>query len=103
MTNELNRVSVRLTDTELEFLDAQAHKRRIPRSTLIKEAIASAVSPPTKKSIKPSVSLDSGKNTIDRAVVAVRRMFPELNRHRVEPIVCTVICAMAANKKRNYG
>ena len=101
MTNELNRVTVRLTDTELEFLDAQAHRRRIPRSTLIKEAIAAAVSPPNKKSIKPSVHLDSGKSTIDQAVTAVTRMFPDISRHRVEPIVCTVICAMAANKKKN--
>ena len=101
MTHELSRVTVRLTDEELEALDAQAHKRRMPRSALIKEAIASAVSPPAKKSIKPSVYLDSGKSTIDQAVTAVTRMFPDLNRHRVEPIVCTVICAMAANKKKN--
>jgi len=101
MTHELSRVTVRLTDEELEALDAQAHKRRMPRSALIKEAIASAVSPPAKKSIKPSVHLDSGRSTIDQAVTAVTRMFPDLNRHRVEPIVCTVICAMAANKKKN--
>ena len=101
MTHELSRVTVRLTDEELEALDAQAHKRRMPRSALIKEAIASAVSPPVKKSIKPSVHLDSGKSTIDQAVIAVTRMFPDLNRYRVEPIVCTVICAMAANKKKS--
>jgi len=101
MTHELSRVTVRLTDEELEALDAQAHKRRMPRSALIKEAIASAVSPPAKKSIKPSVHLDSGRSTIDQAVTAVTRMFPDLNRHRVEPIVCTVICAMAANKKKS--
>ena len=101
MTNELNRVTIRLTDTELEFLDAQAQRRRMPRSALIKEAIAAAVSPPAKKSIKPSVHLDSGRSTIDQAVTAVTRMFPDLNRHRVEPIVCTVICAMAANKKKS--
>ena len=101
MTSELNRVTIRLTDTELEYLDAQAQRRRMPRSTLIKEAIAAAVSPPAKKSIKPSVHLDSGKSTIDQAVIAVTRMFPDLNRHRVEPIVCTVICAMAANKKKS--
>ena len=100
MTSELNRVTIRLTDTELEFLDAMAHKRRMPRSTLIKEAIASAVSPPAKKSIKPSVHLDSGKSTIDQAVTAVARMFPDISRHRIEPIVCTVICAMAANKNK---
>ena len=101
MTHELSRVTVRLTDEELEALDAQAQRRRMPRSTLIKEAIAAAVSPPAKRSIKPSVHLDSGKSTIDQAVTAVARMFPDLNRHRVEPIVCTVICAMAANKKKN--
>ena len=100
MTNELNRVTIRLTDTELEFLDAMAYKRRMPRSALIKEAIASAVSPPAKKSIKPSVHLDSGKDTIDRAVTAVIRLFPDLNRLRAEPIVCTVICAMAAKKNK---
>jgi|11_taG_2_1085331.scaffolds.fasta_scaffold06713_5 hypothetical protein len=99
-THELTRVTVRLSDEELEALDAQAHKRRMPRSALIKEAIASVVSPPTKKSIKPSVHLDSGRNTIDQAVLAVTRMFPDIARHRVEPIVCTVICAMAANKKK---
>lgn len=101
MTSELNRVSIRLTDTELEFLDAQAHRRRMPRSALIKEAIASAVNPPAKKSIRSSVHLDSGRDTIDRAVLAVTRMFPDIARHRVEPIVCTVICAMAANKKKS--
>ncbi len=101
LSHELSRVTVRLTDDELSALDAQAHKRRMPRSTLIKEAIASAVSPPAKKSIRPSVHLDAGKSTIDQAVIAVTRMFPDLNRHRVEPIVCTVICAMAANKKKN--
>ena len=100
MTSELNRVTIRLTDTELEYLDAQAQRRRMPRSTLIKEAIASAVSPPTKKSVKPSVYLDSGKSTIDQAVTAVTRMFPDISRHRIEPIVCTVICAMAANKNK---
>ena len=101
MTNELNRVSIRLTDTELEYLDAMAHKRRMPRSTLIKEAIASAVSPPAKKSIKPSVHLDSSRSTIDQAVIAVTRLFPDIPRHRAEGIACTVICAMAANKKKN--
>ena len=100
-THELSRVSVRFTDEELEALDAQAQKRRMPRSALIKEAIASAVSPPAKKSIKPSVHLDSGRKTIDQAVTAVARMFPDIARHRVEPIVCTVICAMAANKKKS--
>ena len=100
MTSELNRVTIRLTDTELEYLDAQAHRRRMPRSALIKEAIAVAVSPPAKKSIKPSVHLDSGKDTIDRAVTAVIRLFPDLNRFRAEPIVCTVICAMAAKKSK---
>ena len=100
MTSELNRVTIRLTDTELEYLDAQAQRRRMPRSALIKEAIASAVSPPTKKSVKPSVHLDSGKSTIDQAVTAVTRMFPDISRHRIEPIVCTVICAMAANKNK---
>ena len=49
MTSELNRVSIRLTDTELEYLDAQAQRRRMPRSTLIKEAIAVAVSPPDQE------------------------------------------------------
>ena len=101
MTSELNRVTIRLTDTELEYLDAQAQRRRMPRSTLIKEAIAAAVSPPTKKTINPSVHMDSASSTSDQPVTAVTRMFPDLNRHRVEPIVCTVICAMAANKKKS--
>ena len=100
MNHELSRVTVRLTDEELEALDAQAHKRRMPRSTLIKEAIASAVNPPSKKSIKPSVHLDSGRAAIDNAVTAVTRMFPDISRQRVEPIVCTVICAMASKNKK---
>ena len=100
MTNELNRVTIRLTDTELEFLDAQAQRRRMPRSALIKEAIAAAVSPPAKKSIKPSVHLDSGRSTIDQAVIAVTRMYPDISRLRAEGIACTVICAMAANKNK---
>ena len=99
--HELSRVTVCLTDEELQSLEAQANKRKMPRSALIKEAIAVAVKPQTKKkSIQSSVQLDSGKATIDNAVTAVTRMFPDISRQRVEPIVCTVICAMAAKNKK---
>ena len=47
--HELSRVTVCLTDEELQSLEAQANKRKMPRSALIKEAIAVAVKPPTKK------------------------------------------------------
>ena len=39
----------------------------------------------------------NGRDCIDRAIAAVNRQYSGiLGRHQLEPIICTVICALAA-------
>ena len=44
---------------------------------------------------KPVV-VSKGRDAIDRAISAVSRQYNGIPRHQLEPIICTVICALAA-------
>jgi len=39
---------------------------------------------------------NDGRKSIDRAIEAVSRQYHGIPKHQLEPIVCTIICALAA-------
>jgi hypothetical protein len=77
------RVDVRMTEPEREFLTQEAIRRDMSRQDLM------------RKLYKPVV-VSQGRDSIDRAMAAVLRQYSCVPASKLEGIICTVICALAA-------
>jgi hypothetical protein len=90
------RVDVRMTEPEREYLTQEAIKRDMSRQDLMRKLLLSELdSVGPVKDYKP-VAVSQGRDSIDRAIDAVTRQYHCIPRHQLEPIVCTVICALTA-------
>ena len=90
------RVDVRLTESEREFLTQQAIKRDMSRQDLMRKLLLSGLdSVGPVKDYKPVV-VSQGRDSIDRAMAAVLRQYSGVPASKLEGIICTVICALAA-------
>ena len=90
------RVDVRLTEAEREYLSQEAIKRDMSRQDMMRKLLLSdidAVDP--VKDYKP-VAVSNGRDAIDRAMTAVMRQYSCVPASKLEGIICTVICALAA-------
>jgi len=92
------RVDVRLTEEERDQLNEEASKRGIPRQELLRARVLSEANQPAPiPEIKPK-HYSKGRDSIDQAIAAINRRY-DIPRNQLEPIVCTVICALNARAK----
>jgi len=91
------RVDVRLTEEERDALNAEAMQRGIPRQELLRARVLSEANQPAPvPEIKP-VFYSKGRDSIDACMDAVRRRF-DVPHTQLEPLICTVICALNAKR-----
>jgi len=85
--SNLSRIEFDATPEERNRLNMEAAAHGMSRKELIRERV-----------LYPQrvASLGSGRDCIDRAISAVSRQYNGIPRHQLEPIICTVICALAA-------
>ena len=89
------RVDVRLTEEEREYLTQEAVKRGMSRQDMLRKLLlADLDSVAPVKGYRPVV-VSQGREAIDRAITAVTRQYNCIPRHQLEPVVCTVIAAVA--------
>jgi hypothetical protein len=89
------RVDVRVTEEEREALNTQALQRGITRQELLRARVLSEANQPAPiPEIKP-VHYSKGRESIDRAIAAVNRRY-DIPAKQLEPLICTVICALNA-------
>ncbi|NCW69667.1 MAG: hypothetical protein EBV86_14110 [Marivivens sp.] len=81
MSKKMPRVEFVVTPEERKMLDSEAEIMNCTRQELIRDRLF------TKR---------VGRQTIDLAIETVTRRYQGIPRHQLEPIVCTVICALAA-------
>jgi len=81
MSKKLPRVEFAVTPEERKMLDSEAEIMNCTRQELIRDRLF------TKR---------AGRQTIDLAIETVTRRYQGISRRQLEPIVCTVICALAA-------
>ena len=90
------RVDVRMTEPEREYLTQEAIKRDMSRQDLMRKLLLSELdSVESVKDYKPVV-VSQGRDSIDRAMTAVMRQYSCVSASKLEGIICTVICALAA-------
>ena len=94
------RVDIRLTEEERESLNLEAIQRGITRQELLRARILTTEG--REASIPPykPVHLSRGRDDIDKAIDAITRRYHFIPRHQLEPIVCTVICALSSVSKK---
>ena len=87
MTN-MSRIEFDATPEERNRLNMEAAAHGMSRKELIRERV-----------LYPQrvASLGNGRDSIDRAITAVSRQYNGIPRHQLEPIICSVICALAAD------
>ena len=85
--NKVSRIEFDATPEERNRLNAEAVAYGLTRKELIRERV-----------LYPQriAGLGKGRDCIDRAITAVNRQYSGIPRHQLEPIICTVICALAA-------
>ena len=83
----MSRIEFDATPEERNKLNMEAAAHGMSRKELIRERV-----------LYPHrvASLGNGRDSIDRAITAVNRQYRGIPRHQLEPIICTVICALAA-------
>ena len=92
------RVDVRLTEEERDLLNDEALKRGITRQELLRARVLSEANQPAPvPEIKPK-HYSKGRDSIDRAIDAVSRRY-DVPAKQLEPLVCTIICALNAHSK----
>ena len=84
---KLSRIEFDATPEERTRLNMEAEAHGVTRKELIRERV-----------LYPQrvASLGNGRDCIDRAIKAVNRQYSGIPKHQLEPIICTVICALAA-------
>ena len=87
--SNLSRIEFDATPEERNRLNMEAAAHGMSRKQLIRERV-----------LYPQrvATLGSGRDSIDRAIAAVNRQYSGIPRHQLEPIICTVICALAAER-----
>ena len=91
------RVDIRLTVEERDALSREAIQRGIPRQELLRARVLSEANQPAPvPEIKP-VFYSKGRDSIDACMDAVRRRF-DVPHAQLEPLICTVICALNAKR-----
>tara|TARA_A100001201_G_scaffold94644_1_gene82021 strand:- start:77 stop:391 length:315 start_codon:yes stop_codon:yes gene_type:complete len=91
------KVDLRLTEAERDYLNQEAVNRGVSRQELLRALVlADSAKAPEVPAYKPVV-LSPGREPIDRAIRAVTRTYDCIPPHKLEPIVATVICAIAAD------
>ena len=89
------RVDVRLTVAERDYLTEEAIKRGMSRQDMLRKLLLADIDTvPAVKEYKP-VELSRGRKAIDRAMTAVSRQYSCVPASKLEPVVCTVIAAVA--------
>ncbi len=89
------RVDVRLTEAERDALNTEALQRGIPRQELLRARVLSKANQPAPvPEIKP-VHFSKGRAVIDSVMAAVNRRY-DIPSKQLEPLICTVICALNA-------
>ena len=85
--SNVSRIEFDATPEERNRLNMEAAAHGMSRKELIRERV-----------LYPQrvAWLGNGRDSIDRAITAVSRMYNGIPRHQLEPIICTVICALAA-------
>ena len=85
--SNVSRIEFDATPEERNRLNMEAAAHGMSRKELIRERV-----------LYPHrvASLSNGRDSIDRAITAVSRQYNGIPRHQLEPIICTVICALAA-------
>lgn len=73
-----------VSEQERSRLDFEATAHRCSRAELIRKRVFCVDLP------------NDGRKSIDRAIEAVSRQYHGIPKHQLEPIVCTIICALAA-------
>ncbi len=90
------RVDLRLTEGERNYLTSEAEKRGMSRQDMLRQLV---LTPEGQSSSLPAykpVVVSQGRDAIDRAMTAVMRQYSCVPASKLEGIICTVICALAA-------
>lgn len=90
------RVDLRLTEEERQYLNDEAATRGISRQDLLRRLVLAPNGQTADLPAYKPVVMSRGRDAIDRAVTALLRQYNCIPASKIEPIVCTVICALAA-------
>ena len=90
------RVDLRLTEEERDYLTSEADKRGMSRQDMLRQLVLTPEGQSNSLPAYKPVVVSKGRDAIDRAIDAVTRQYHCIPRHQLEPIVCTVICALTA-------
>jgi hypothetical protein len=89
------RVDLRLTAAERDRLTDEAKQYGISRQDLLRRRVLARENEPIEMPRKQPAFRRGGRATIDKAIRAAQRAHPGLPVQQLEPIVCSVICAIA--------
>jgi hypothetical protein len=87
------RIDVRVTEQERDSLNTQAIQRGIPRQELLRARVLSEANQPAAVPEIKQKHYSKGRASIDRAIAAVNRRY-DVPHSQLEPLICTVICAL---------
>lgn len=87
------RVDVRLTEAERDALNTQAIQRGITRQELLRARVLSEANQPAPVPEIKKKHFSKGRASIDKAIAAVNRRY-DIPSKQLEPLICTVICAL---------
>ena len=90
------RVNLRLTEEERNYLTSEAEKRGMSRQDMLRQLVLTPEGQASSLPAYKPVVVSQGRDAIDRAISAVSRQYNGIPRHQLEPIICTVICALTA-------
>ena len=90
------RVDLRLTADERQYLNDEAAKRGISRQDYLRRLVLAPEGVTADLPEYRPVVMSRGRDAIDRAVTALLRQYNCIPASKIEPIVCTVICALAS-------
>ena len=88
------RVDLRLTEEERNYLNEEADTRGISRQDLLRRLVLAPKSQTADLPAYKPVVVSRGRRSIDRAMTAVARQYNCIPSHQLEPLVCTIICAL---------
>ena len=90
------RIDLRLTAEERDYLTNEAEKRGMSRQEMLRQLVLTPEGQSSPLLGYKPVVVSKGRDAIDRAISAVSRQYNGIPRHQLEPIICTVICALTA-------
>jgi hypothetical protein len=88
------RIDLRLTEDERQYLNDEAETRGISRQDLLRRLVLAPAGETADLPACKPVVVSHGRRSIDRAMAAVARQYNCIPSHQLEPLVCTVICAL---------